>query len=107
MSLIGTIRAALNGTGTWTNVEAKAESLAETEALDALEALENLGAAFLTKFAPAEAQSVESAGASLLTGTNSSAVGSALISQTEQNAESAAEGALGAGTASGAAQASS
>jgi hypothetical protein len=99
MSLIGTIRAAINGTGTWADVESKATSLVETGALDALEALENVGAAFLTKFAPAETQAVATAGASLLTGTNSGAVASTLLSQTETNAENAAEGALSAGNA--------
>jgi hypothetical protein len=100
MSLIGTIRAAINGTGTWADVESKATSLAETGALDALEALENVGAAFLTKFAPAETTAVATAGASLLTGTNSSQVASQLLSSTETNAENAAEGALASGNAS-------
>ena len=94
MSLIGTIRAAINGTGTWSDVESKAIALAETGALDALGTLESFGANFLTKFAPAETQAVENAGVSLLTGSSVSTAAGTLLSQTEANAEVAAQSSL-------------
>jgi hypothetical protein len=98
MSLIGLVRQAIDGQATWADVGQKIESLAETGAVDALEQLENFGANFLTKFAPAETQSVATAGVSLLTGSSVASAGSTLLSQTEGNAETAAESALTADT---------